>query len=97
MSLKYESLKVGEVLYDLHSHGMGNTTMRSLGVWTVKILELTEYGALVSWNGNSPSRWSKFELTKLRRTEPQLVTNKMGQQRLMTGAEKAAKKASESK
>ncbi len=59
MSIKVETLKAGDVLYDVHSEQAGNTTMRREGCWLVSVREvgITEKGtpyALLSWNGNTP-------------------------------------------
>jgi len=57
MAVATEKLKAGDVLYDTHSHKMGNTTMSCEGVWMCRVREVAEDGswALVSWNGN-PAR-----------------------------------------
>lgn len=72
MAIKYEKIKVGQVLYDVHSHRMGNTVMRTLGIWTVQVMELypEERAALVSWNGNPPSKWRSMQLERLFANKP---------------------------
>ena len=59
--ISVDDLKVGDVLYDVHTERAGNTTMRREGVWTAIVREVgvTEEGtpyALISWNGNPPKR-----------------------------------------
>jgi len=68
MSVKYETIKAGDVLWDVHKYRMGNTTMRAWGSWEVKVEKLTPYGAICSWNGNASEQWSKRRLAKLRRS-----------------------------
>lgn len=72
--IRAEHVVVGAVLYDNHTYRMGNTTMRAMGEWEVKILEVIDSlvpgapSAVVSWNGNPPQRWSWISLRKLHRT-----------------------------
>lgn len=84
MAIKFEKIVAGMRLYDLHSERMGSTTMRSMGVWFVDVLEVdvAQRRALVSWNGNKPEWKSAHTLTRYRAKRPELVTNGMGQQRL---------------
>jgi hypothetical protein len=72
MAIKYEKLQPGMTLFDVHSYRMGNTTMRELGSWTVKIIELHPEirAATVSWNGNAPRKWHHAELKRLYLKEP---------------------------
>ena len=73
MSIKYEKIKVGQVLYDRHRYTMGNTCMKCLGEWPVEILELTSsqtpgyasLGATVKWNHNPPQHYNQRQLEKL--------------------------------
>jgi hypothetical protein len=80
---KLETLKAGDVLYDVHSERAGNTMLRRTGVWTVRILEvdLEKDGAYVSWNGNRRSFYPRFRVEKLRAKAPDLnapKTSKLG-------------------
>lgn len=64
----FHTIKPGDRLYDCHRTKMGNTTMSRMGCWDVRVIEVDDRGALVSWNGNAPERWGIFRLTKLRRS-----------------------------
>lgn len=91
--MKFEKIKPGMTLYDVHSHKMGNTTMSSMGVWHVHVIEVhaETRSAIVSWNTNTPSRWSERQLAKLREHKPMMISTGLGQ-RLATREEiKAAK------
>lgn len=70
MAIKFDKVKAGDVLYDVHRVRMGNTRTARLGCWTVKILEIDPdgAGAWVSWNGNSRERWTRRKIESLRRT-----------------------------
>lgn len=59
MAIKFEKIEPGMVLYDRHRYKMGNTTVRSIGEWRVKVLEVDRENRRVrySWNGNDPE-WS---------------------------------------
>lgn len=72
--IKFEKIKPGMVLYDVHSETMGNTTMRSVGVWPVEIVSVDEHNrcAMVRWNHNPPRKWYERQLSRLRAKEPEL-------------------------
>lgn len=87
--MEISKLKPGMVLYDVHSETMGSTTMRSVGVWLVKILSVDGDSFTASWNGNAarkyygvPSWW--------RIKKPTLVENSTGGSRLARRGEKGA-------
>jgi hypothetical protein len=67
MAIKFEKIKPGMVLLDIHSQRMGHTTMRELGCWEVRIISVCSETktAMVNWNGNSPKRWFASELERL--------------------------------
>lgn len=77
--MKFDNLKVGQVLFDVHSYKMGNTTIRSLGVWTVYVKEIDaeRRRAFISWNGNAATWWYGDKIAKLKETEPYLVRSGM--------------------
>lgn len=94
--MKFEKIKPGMTLYDVHSYKMGNTTIRSMGVWHVRVItvDAETRSAIVSWNTNTPSRWSERQLSKLRERKPLMVDTGMGR-RLATREEIKAAKAKE--
>jgi hypothetical protein len=85
-------LKPGDVLYDVHSHKMGNTTMSTMGCWAVRVIEVHEHHIVASWNGNPARTMNSMAVQKLRVSEPAMVSNGMGRQRLATRAELKAMK-----
>jgi hypothetical protein len=80
MSVKFDTVKPGDVLYDYHSYRAGNTTMRRWGNWPVEIVSIrmapdsspavgSAIGAMVIWNGNRPEVfWPRARVARLRRT-----------------------------
>lgn len=79
MKIEFDTLKVGEVLFDVHRQKMGNTTMSQLGWWTVKVVSLHpsddpktpwNWHAMCSWNGNAPRLYTRSMLQRLRRKLP---------------------------
>lgn len=82
--MKFDKIKAGDTLYDVHSYRMGNTTMRSIGVWDVYIVSINhaEGYAMAKWNGNPAQRWDGRRLAKLRAKEPRLIRTSMGGHRL---------------
>jgi hypothetical protein len=67
MSVKYELVKAGDELYDCHRYRMGNTMCSRMGTWRVRILEIKDGGAMVSWNGNGPEFYPRRRIERLRR------------------------------
>ncbi len=93
--MKFDKLKIDTEMYDVHSYKMGNTTMRSLGVWSVKVVEIDfeKRRALCCWNGN-PARWySERNIEKLKQNKPVLISTAFGGQRRPTREELAEIKA----
>lgn len=94
--MKFEKLKPGMIVYDVGRTKMGNTTMTTVSVWTVRIIEVdTEHRrVLASWNGNKAKHFYERETSKWREKEPMLIRSKIGYYRLATREEiKAAKEA----
>jgi hypothetical protein len=90
-------IKPGDILYDVHSHKMGNTTASTMGVWTVRVIEVHENHIVASWNGNSPEKMFEGRVSKLRVSKPVFVKSGWGK-RLATRAElKAMKEAGDGK
>ena len=58
--IKIESLKAGDVLYDVHSERAGNTTMRREGCWECYVRAVDPSGKWIeiSWNGNPARRFA---------------------------------------
>ena len=70
--IKFELIKEGDVLYDVHREKMGHVNASRLGCWEVKIVSVdpATHSAMVRWNGNQPERWYASQLRKLRRSPP---------------------------
>lgn len=70
--MKFEKIKAGDILFDVHSERMGNTTMRCQGIWEVRVISIDSgtRTAMVRWNSNSPQRYYERQLTRLRASEP---------------------------
>lgn len=67
-------LNVGQVIYDKHKYKMGNTTIRTWGLWTVKVLEIdTEFRWIkASWNGNQAKTYYQTQVSKWKVKKPQM-------------------------
>ncbi len=90
--MKFERIKPGMTLYDVHSYRMGNTTIRSWGVWRVIVesVDAEKRTAVVRWNEvNRPETWTALRVSKLREKEPEMVTGFFGSQRPLRRGEKA--------
>lgn len=95
--MKFEKLEVGMVVYDVHSYRMGNTSVRSIGVWPVRIKEIDheKRRVLASWNGNTPSWLYQCDIAKLKEKEPILIRTSFGSMRRPTREELAEMQAKE--
>jgi len=80
VTVKFETLKAGEVLYDCHNELLGNTMCRGMSVWTIVVKSIDGNAAWVSWNGNPDRRESRhyFEQSRIRRAPPEWVNNGLG-------------------
>ncbi len=70
MTVKWETVKAGDTLWDVHSEREGNTTLRRMGSWAVEIVSIDhERGsAVVRWNSNEPKQWDRKLIERLRRS-----------------------------
>ena len=84
MPNNFDKIKEGDTLYHLRNQQMGNTVLRTLAAFTVKIISIDrEAGfAMVSWNGNRPERYYRGQIDKLRRKKPTLIYQGFGATRL---------------
>jgi hypothetical protein len=66
--MKFEKIQPGMVLYDRHKYRAGNTTMRLLGEWDVRIVSVDPVTrtAEAHWNGNPATHWRERDLAKLK-------------------------------
>lgn len=81
--MKFDNLKVGMTLFDVHSVRMGNSSRRTVGVWPcyVKEIDITERRALISWNSNPAEWFSERRIDKFRAKKPILIRTAMGHRR----------------
>jgi hypothetical protein len=93
--MKIEKLKPEQVVYSVERRKMGNTTMSTVCVYHVKIIEVNLLNGYViaSWNGNRAQKFYGRDFKKWREKKPMTVTSPMGRCRLMTREEKVAAKA----
>ena len=97
--MKFEKLKPGMVVYDVGRQRLGNTTMYTVAVWSVKIISVDAEKRTVeaSWNYNPAHTYSDRDYKKWRAVAPKLISaGPFGGKRLATKDEvKAAKRAAE--
>jgi hypothetical protein len=72
-----KNLTIGQKLWDKHKYKMGNTTMRTWGVWDVIVKEIDPQHRFIiaSWNGNPPRKMYGREVGKLKIKEPIIERN----------------------
>ena len=87
--MKFEKLAPGMVVYDVHRHKLGNTTISTVGVWTVRIVSVDHNTkrVMASWNGNRAKMFFDGEVSKWREKEPLLIRGAFGSARLATRKE----------
>jgi hypothetical protein len=58
-AISTKDVKVGDILHDVHTYKMGNTTMTAEGHWTADVTAVAEDGtwAEASWNSNPAKRY----------------------------------------
>ncbi|PKH21431.1 hypothetical protein CIG19_16660 [Enterobacterales bacterium CwR94] len=91
--MKISSLKVGDIVYMLYRHKMGNTTISTISVWRVSVKEVHADHVIASVNGNAARKCSAHEVATWKKNEPVLIRSVMGHSRLATKAEKEALKS----
>ena len=82
-------IKAGDVLWHTRKRRMGNTTIRTVDLFKVVVIEVDaeKKRALISWNGNH-GYWTS-NIKNLRVNKPQMITyGLLGQQRLALRGEK---------
>lgn len=80
-----DKLKPGMTVYEVQRQRMGNTSIRTVVVYDVRIIEIDaeRQHVLASWNGNPVRRYIRRQWSKWRLNEPKLLdTGFCGQQRL---------------
>ena len=67
MAIKFDKIKPGMVLLDIHRTKMGNTTVSRWGLWKVRVISVDPVTrtAVVSWNSNPNQTWDAKRLQAL--------------------------------
>lgn len=67
---KWETIKAGDTLWDVHREAMGNTTMSKWGSWRVEVISINhaEGWAMVRWNYNRPEKRYRRQMEKYQRS-----------------------------
>ncbi len=78
--MKITDLAAGLTVYDVHSEYMGNTILRSLGVWPIYIVQVDRDNnkVLAKWNGNEARWYFEGQFKKWKVKKPELVRDCMG-------------------
>lgn len=84
--MKFEAIKPGDVVYDVGTGNMGNTTLKTVRVWPVKVISIDDYKrtVLASWNSNPPMLFHEKSYKKWRVNRPMLIPTLLGGNRLAT-------------
>ncbi|WP_312740480.1 hypothetical protein [Cedecea neteri] len=92
--MKLGKLEPGMVVWDVRKHNMGNTTVKTVSVYQVSIIEVNkdEGWFIFSWNGNKPQKGYEGAAAKLKKNKPITIRSPMGYSRLATREEIKAMK-----
>lgn len=92
--MKFEKLQPGMTVYDVGRHKMGNTTLTTVSVWSVRIISVDaeKRSVVASWNSNAPRTFYENATSKWKAQKPVVVRSGMGA-RLATREELKAMKA----
>uniref|UniRef100_A0A6M3LEL4 Uncharacterized protein n=1 Tax=viral metagenome TaxID=1070528 RepID=A0A6M3LEL4_9ZZZZ len=71
--IKISKLAPGMVVFDCHSYKMGNTTLKSYGIWNVRIVEVGADHVIASWNGNPPQKFYQKSFASWYLKKPVLI------------------------
>lgn len=74
--MRFEKLRPGMTVYDVHRRKMGNTTMSTVGLWRVLIVSVDHEAKRLtaSWNGNPARTFYPKDVAKWREKEPPLIS-----------------------
>jgi len=77
------------MVYSVERQKMGNTTLTTMSVFSVRIVEIDpeKQWVLASWNGNTPRKFYKHAVSKWRGKKPAMISGIFGSQRLATREE----------
>jgi hypothetical protein len=91
--MNINKLTPGMTVYDVGRVKMGNTTMRTIAVWHVRIIsvDLASGTVVACWNSNPERKYRERQWKKWRAKEPVLIPVGWGK-RLATREELAAMK-----
>lgn len=76
MAVKWTTVQAGQTLYDTHRVKSDRANVSQTATWDVVIVSIDHDAgsAMVRWNGNSPRRYSRRDVERLRRSRPQRRT-----------------------
>ena len=87
--MKISQLEVGMSVWSVSRVNMGNTTLKTVVVHPVLIVEVHANHVIATWNGNAPRRFGESVVKGWKKEKPLLIREGFGQMRLATREEKA--------
>lgn len=81
----FKKLSIGKRVWSVETYKMGNTTLRSVGVYEVVVtgIDPVHFRIEARWNGNEPRWYGRKTWQKWREKKPELeMTGVLGQMRL---------------
>lgn len=67
MAVRFDKVEPEMELLDIHSYRMGNSSMRRLGLWCVRVISVDKEArtAMCSWNSNPARRYTERDFKRL--------------------------------
>lgn len=96
--MKFEKLQPGTVAYTVTRQRMGNTTVKTIAVHSVRVasVDVESRTVTASWNGNSLQRFYERQYSKWKANKPITIGSLSGRKRLATREEIKAMKDAQS-
>ena len=88
--MKISQLEVGMSVWSVSRVNMGNTTLKTVVVHPVVIVEVHDNHVIATWNGNAPRRFGESVVKGWKKEKPLLIREGFGQMRLATREEQVA-------
>lgn len=87
--MKIEKMEPGMTVWSVRKHNMGNTTIKTVSVYKVSIIEVNkeEKWFTYSWNGNKEQKGGERSASQLKKNKPITIRGPMGNHRLATREE----------
>lgn len=87
--MKLKSLKPGMTVWLVRKHLMGNTTLKTISIYEVNIIDVNQKEGwfTYTWNGNAEQKGREHTASQFKKNKPVTIRCAMGHRRLATREE----------